>query len=156
DVQRAFGVQINRYSFRGEIRYSNANNPSVPIELSGLVGSIGGLHQVMMKTHHVIPLDGGRTLLRRSPGGSRQSGQLYWEYQCYRGTESHGFTTGGFMPAALYQGNRYGADITGGLGHLPPCGYEPTTLQTAYGLIPVYSSGLDGSGQTVVIVDAYG
>src|SRR5205823_3663827 len=29
-------------------------------------------------------------------------------------------------------------------------------LQTAYGLSPLYASGLDGAGQTVVIVDAIG
>ncbi len=156
DIQKAFAVQINRYSFNGETRYSNANNPSLPVQLSGLVGSIGGLHEVRMQTHHVVQLDGESIVQRRSPSQRPTSGQQYWEYQCYRGTQAHGFTTSGFMPAAIYQGNRYGADITGGQGHLPPCGYEPTTLQTAYGLIPVYSSGLDGTGQTVVIVDAFG
>ncbi len=157
DIQRAFSVQINRYLFNGQTRYSNANNPSLPLQLAGIVGSIGGLHELRMQPHHVKAFDGGVVLQRRSPtAGLPQSGQLYWEYQCYRGTEAHGFTTSGFMPAALYQGNRYGADITSGMGHLPPCGYEPTTLQTAYGLIPVYASGLNGSGESVVIVDAFG
>ncbi len=156
DIQRAFSLQINRYSFAGQTRYSNANNPSLPVQLAGLVGSIGGIHEVRMQPHHVVQLDGGVLLQRRGPGGPGSGGQLYWEYQCYRGTEAHGFTTSGFMPAALYQGNRYGADITGGPGHLPPCGYEPTTLQTAYGLIPVYAGGLTGAGETVVIVDAFG
>ncbi len=43
DVQRAFSVQINRYSFKGETRYSNANNPSLPVQLGSLVGSLGGI-----------------------------------------------------------------------------------------------------------------
>ncbi len=155
DVQKAFGVQINRFLRNGETRYSNINNPSLPTQLAGIVGSIGGLHEVLMKPHHVFPTD---------PATGREfegtplpkSGQIYYEYQCYRGIESHGFTTGGKMPAALYTGNRYGSDINSGNGHLPPCGYEPEAMQGAYGLTSVYSSGLDGSGQTVVVVDAFG
>ncbi len=156
DIQKAFAVQINRYGFNGETRYSNANNPSLPVHLARLIGSIGGLHQVLMKPHHVMAVDAGLPLLARDNLSRTQGSQLYYEYQCYRGTEAHGFTTGGKMPAALYQGNRYGSDIHSGQGHLPPCGYEPATLQTAYGLTPVYAGGLDGSGQTVVIVDAFG
>ena len=155
DIQKAFNVQIHRFNLNGETRYSNINNPSVPGMLGGVIASIGGLHQVLMQPHHVFPLDAN------VPQGNLQplamgSGQLYYEYVCYRGTEAHSFTTNGKMPAALYQGNRYGGDIHGGNGHLPPCGYEPNTLQTAYGLKPVYASGLDGTGQTVVIVDAFG
>ncbi len=155
DVQKAFGVQINRFLRNGETRYSNINNPSLPAQLAGIVGSIGGLHEVLMKPHHVFPVD---------PATGREfegvalppSGQIYYEYQCYRGVESHGFTTGGKMPAALYTGNRYGSDIHSGNGHLPPCGYEPAAMQAAYGLTSVYGSGLDGTGQSVVVVDAYG
>ncbi len=155
EVQKAFGVQISRFRLvNGETRYSNVNNPSVPIQLSGIVGSIGGLHQVPMKPHHVVAMDQqkGRPL----NVGRKGPGQIYWEYQCYRGTETHAYTTEGKMPAALYSGNRYGADINNGQGHLPPCGYEPQAMQTAYGLTSVYGSGLDGAGQTVVIVDAFG
>ena len=59
DMQRAFGVQINRYNFRGDLRYSNSTNPSLPIQLGTSVSSIGGLHDVRMKPHHVVPVDGG-------------------------------------------------------------------------------------------------
>ncbi len=72
------------------------------------------------------------------------------------GAEVHAFTTGGKLPIGYYSGNRYGADINNGQGHLPPCGFEPTAMQTAYGLTSVYKSGLDGTGQAVVVVDAYG
>ena len=159
DIQKAFAVQINRFQVNGETRYSNLTNPSVPLQLAGIVGSIGGLHQVPMKPHHVFPVDpatGQPFEGQLREGQFSSGGQLYWEYVCYRGVESHGFTTGGKMPSALYTGNRYGADINNGNGHLPPCGYEPTAMQTAYGLVPLYNSGLDGTGQTVVIVDAFG
>ena len=155
DIQKAFNVQINSFSIRGETRYANINNPSIPGPLAGIIASVGGLHQVLMQPHHVFPVDTNMAQGQLVPLASG-SGQLYYEYVCYRGTESHSFTTNGKMPAALYSGNRYGGDIHGGNGHLPPCGYEPNTLQTAYGLKPVYASGLDGTGQTVVVVDAFG
>jgi subtilase family serine protease len=34
--------------------------------------------------------------------------------------------------------------------------YSPQQIQTAYDTGPLYASGLDGSGQTIVIVDSYG
>src|SRR5260370_4401203 len=40
--------------------------------------------------------------------------------------------------------------------HLPPQGYSPDEVQTAYGLKPLYQAGLNGSGETIVITDAYG
>ena len=155
DVQKAFAVQIDRFQVNGDTRYSNINNPTVPLQLAGIVGSIGGLHQAVMKPHHVFPVDPATGQIiegKLLPSGSQQ----YWEYVCYRNVESHNFMTAGKMPAALYTGNRYGADIHGGNGHLPPCGYEPLTLQTAYGMTALYNAGLDGTGQTVVVVDAYG
>lgn len=40
--------------------------------------------------------------------------------------------------------------------HLPPQGYQPSEVQTVYGLNAVYGAVLNGAGQTIVIVDAYG
>src|SRR5260370_31806695 len=40
--------------------------------------------------------------------------------------------------------------------HLPPQGCSPDEVQTAYGLKPLYQAGLNGSGETIVITDAYG
>jgi subtilase family serine protease len=79
---------------------------------------------------------------------------LFFEGQCFRGVETDVFTSG--ATTATYTGNRYGSDITSGFGHFPPCGYQPSEMQTAYGLLPLYAAGLDGTGETIVITDAYG
>ena len=161
DVQRAFAVQINRFQMNGDIRYANLDNPSIPAQLVGTIGSIGGLSQVFMKPHHVFPVepDTGKQFegrqLEEQPWAP-SAGTALLEARCYRGVEFHNFTTGGNLPSAQYIGNRYGADIHNGQGHLPPCGYEPATLQAAYGLNALDNAGLNGNGQTVVIVDAYG
>jgi subtilase family serine protease len=38
--------------------------------------------------------------------------------------------------------------------HGPRC-YQPAQIQTAYGLTPLLSSGVNGTGRTIVIIDAY-
>jgi len=155
DVQKAFGVQIDRFLRNGETRYSNINNPSVPTQLAGVIASVGGLHQMQMKPHHVVPVDPD-TGKEYEGQPVQKPGQIYYEYQCYRGQEVHAYTTGGTFPIGYYSGNRYGADINNGQGHLPPCGFEPVAMQTAFGLNSLYNGGLDGTGQTVVVVDAFG
>ncbi|MBV8876991.1 MAG: S53 family peptidase, partial [Gammaproteobacteria bacterium] len=58
---------------------------------------------------------------------------------------------------ATYHGTRYGADINNSApGTVAPCGYQPTDIYSAYNLNPLYQAGLDGSGTTIAIVDAYG
>jgi subtilase family serine protease len=42
-AQRAFHVQINTYQYGSRVFYANAQAPSVPASLQGLVASIGGL-----------------------------------------------------------------------------------------------------------------
>src|SRR5260370_1713493 len=88
--------------------------------------------------------------------GSGPSG-LFFEGQCCRGVRTQTFTNPKAGVTATYTGNRYGEDIANPtLGDLPPCGYQPSEAQTAYNLNPLYAAGLDGTGETIVITDAYG
>jgi subtilase family serine protease len=109
----------------------------------------------------VAPTDGDGNAIAPLPlPANATSNGFFFESQCFRGTETHTFKTApGVTPAhtATYSGNRYGADISNNaLGHLAPCGYQPSEIQTAYNMNSLYAGGLDGSGQTVVIVDAWG
>ena len=82
---------------------------------------------------------------------------LFFSGECLRPPQSKVFKTDGGFPEAFYAGNRYGADITNTKPpNLPSCGYDAAEMQTAYGLKPLYKKGLDGTGQTIVIVDAFG
>ena len=164
DVQRAFNVQINRFMVNGQTTFSNTSNISIAGPAAAYVSAVQGLHPVAMQPHSVRPVDpqSGQPfpevpLSAVAPNiTSGPPPSLFYENQCYRGVETHTFTTGGAMPIGYYTGNRYGGDIHGGAGHYPPCGYEPAALQIAYGLQPLIAAGNDGTGQTVVIVDAWG
>lgn len=154
-VEKAFHVQIDNYRFMGQTYRSNKADPSVNGSSGAHIAAITGMDDFGFQTNVVQASnpDGSPTsfvpLAKAIPGG------VFFEGQCFRGVETETFAGGG--NSATYTGNRYGADITNNtLGHLPPCGYAPAELQTAYNITPLYQAGLDGTGETVVITDAYG
>jgi len=61
------------------------------------------------------------------------------------------FTTpGAQLPVGVYFGNVYGADPT------LVSDYTPATLEARYGLPAAYKEGLNGKGQTIVLLEAFG
>ncbi|HXY50333.1 MAG TPA: S53 family peptidase [Terriglobales bacterium] len=157
DLQNAFNVKIHQFRKNGRVFYSNTADPSVDEPAGSLVAAVGGLSESRMHAYSVRPIDPDTGApLPAVPLNSIPNG-FFFSAQCLRPPETVTFTTGGGLPTATYSGNRYGADITNtAFGTLPPCGYQPSEVQTAYGLDKLYAAGLDGTGQTVVIVDAYG
>jgi subtilase family serine protease len=106
----------------------------------------------------------GKPFLARPLGKIKPAG-LFFEGQAFPSSpETHTFVGGG--NTATYRGNRYGAPISVGgsltlgnptfIGHWPPQGYSPSEVRTAYGLNAVYAAGYDGTGETIVITDAFG
>jgi subtilase family serine protease len=154
DVQRAFHVQIDSYSLDGVTYRSNTGDPSVNDAAGGLIAAVTGMddfgYQPMIA--QAIDPDGGPfpvVSIATSPAG------VFFESQCFREVQVVNFTDA--SNTATYTGNRFGADITNSnLGHLPPCGYSPSELHTAYNMTPLYDAGLAGQGQTIVITDAFG
>lgn len=153
DIQKAFNVQIDKFNLKGVSYRSNTSDPSTNDSRGGLIAAITGLDNFGFEPNVVLPVSPEGTPLKPQPLMSTPNG-LFFEGQCFRAPETDVFTSGG--TTAIYNGNRYGSDINRGIGHLPPCGYQPSEMQTAYGLLPLYADGLDGTGQTIVIVDAYG
>src|ERR1700741_1504200 len=156
DVQNAFGGQIHRFSRHGNTYHANTGDPWLEEPAASLIVAIDGMAEHRMRPHSARAVDPGTgeaypaAPLAAGPEGA------FFAAQCFRPPEPHTFETNGGLPSATYSGNRYGADITNSPPNLPPCGYQPSELQTAYGLTAMYASGFDGTGQSVVIVDAIG
>jgi subtilase family serine protease len=157
DVQRAFNVQIHRYNVRGEIHRANTSDPTIEGPAGAIISRLGGLSDLGYQPHSVRPINlatgepSQPTPLSAMPNGA------FFSANCFRPPQTVNFSTDGSLPKATYFGNRYGSDITNNsAGTLPPCGYQPSEVQTAYNLNEVYNAGLTGTGQTVVIVDAFG
>ncbi len=159
DVEKAFHVNIHIYNLNGQTYRSNTDDPNINDASGAHVAAISGMDDFGFQPNIVLPTDAEGQPFPMTPVGSNPNG-VFFESQCFRGVETHTFPPNAkpsTLPQATYSGNRYGADITNNtMGHLPPCGYQPSEMQTAYNLSPLYQQGLDGSGETVVIVDAYG
>ena len=153
-VQKAFHVQIDNFSFEGQTYRSNKNDPTVGGPSGGHIAAITGMDDLGFETNVVQASSPDGTPYSFTPLAKSSPGGLFFEGQCFRGVETDTFVGGG--NTATYTGNRYGSDITSGLGHFPPCGYSPSEIHTAYNMTPLYQAGLDGTGETIVITDAYG
>ncbi len=124
----AFGTSFGMYSIQGLTLRSPSSEVSVPDSLANVVSGVVGLDDSAQFVHT------NHTTGDAPPPAAFVSAQPcsnYWGEK-----QAVGFT------------NPYGA------GTLPyaPCGYTPAQIKGAYGL---GSTGLDGSGQTVAIIDAY-
>lgn len=156
DMEKAFHVSIHKFSFAGRTLRSNTADPSVDNSVSGQIAAVTGLDDLGFEPMYAQPTDPEGNVFPMTPVSVTPEG-AFFEGQCFRGIQTQTFTNATAKTSATYSGNRYGADITNNqLGHLPPCGYKPSEVQTAYGLNSLHHAGLDGSGETIVITDAFG
>jgi subtilase family serine protease len=143
-VQRAFGVQLGQYRVDGTTRRAQDRDLSMPATLADAVLGVVGISQstAMVTPNHETgasgkPAEGART--RSQPADV---------------PPAPGFRNSG--PCSAYYGEKTDTTDPAFNGqHLPyaPCGYKPGQLRSAYG---IDKSGVDGSGTTVAIVDAFG
>lgn len=157
DMQRAFSTQINRVMLNGAVHRLNTTEAAVTGPAVPLVAAVQGLSDLGYRSYSAPAFD---PETRKPYAGVRPSAAgsdgLFFSAECMRSPETHTFTTNGGTPSATYTGNRYGSDISSPPPNLPPCGYDAAEIHTAYKLNPLYQNGLNGHGQTIVIVDAFG
>jgi subtilase family serine protease len=163
-VQSTFRVELHQYDLFGRTFRASAGSVTLPPELAPWVAAVGGLSTLGAEpqiayagrkaaTSVHTPADAEGLAPQPVPFNAQSNG-LFFAAQCFYGTTTESFSGGGV--SATYQGNLYGAPITNGPPNMAPCGYQPSDLQTAYNLTPLYQHGLDGTGVTIAIVDAYG
>ncbi|KAA6459571.1 hypothetical protein DYQ86_15735 [Acidobacteria bacterium AB60] len=165
-VQTTFQVELHKYDLKGRKFRASSRNATMPPALVPLVAAVGGLSDMAPEpqvahtgvkpatsvhrasdAEHVAP---NPLLLSDAPDG------LIFSEECFYPAASVNFVSADGTITASYQGNRFGAPISSGPPNVPPCGYQPSEIQTAYNLTPLYQEGLTGAGTTVAIVDAYG
>ncbi|MGA2418590.1 MAG: S53 family peptidase [Candidatus Acidiferrum sp.] len=157
DAQKAFNVQINRVMVNGVMHRMADSEATVSGAVAPLVATVQGLSDMNYRANVTISSDPETgTAYPLVPVTAVGSDGLFFTGNCLRAPELVTFTTAGTFPTATYFGNRFGSSITSTAPNLPPCGYDAAEIQAAYGLDKVYSHGLNGTGQTIVIVDAFG
>jgi len=157
DVQNAFRVQLHQFQSQGRVFRSNTVDPTIDEPAGSVVAAVSGLSEHFMQPHAVRAADPDTGAVASARPLAAGPNGFFFSPQCLRPPTTQSFSTSGGLPSATYSGNRYGQDITNSaLGTLAPCGYQPSEVQTAYGLTSLYGAGLNGTGQTIVIVDAIG
>jgi len=155
DIQKAFHVQINQYKFNGKTYRGNKGNPSTDDIPGARIAAVTGLDDFGFEPAFARPTDGDGKPAPFTPLNKVSPNGLFFEGHAFRPPQIHTFTDA--TDTATYTGNRYGSDITNtAMGHLPPQGYSPDEVQTAYKLKQLHAAGLNGTGETIVIVDAFG
>ncbi|RXH57104.1 S53 family peptidase [Granulicella sibirica] len=156
-METAFHTQIKNLSIKGEVVRATTVAPTMTGVAATLVSSISGISPNRFHPTVLHPTDPD-TGKKFAGIPMAQSDGLLFSGQCFRDVQTETFKTpGAAVPIGVYVGNRYGQSVTNtAAGTLPPCGYDVKELTTAYGMKPSYAKGLDGTGQTIVIVDAYG
>ena len=155
-AQTLFGVKIHKFKLAGQTVIANTSDPKLSSEIASQVAYVGGLttHRMKPMLARQRDLNGGFIDAQPFTAGVQFGAH---ESNCFRPVETHSFaTTGTTAVEATYTGNRYGSDANATAPHLPPCGYSPADVQKAYGVDQLIQAGLDGKGQTIVIIDAYG
>jgi len=161
DVERATGVQLNRALINGETHRLPSAELAIPGAAGKLVYAVQGLTDFKYKSHAKLPINPDTSkpfattpLSKMVPLSKVGPAVQYFNANCLGNPQHAVFSIGG--TAAYYAGTRYGDYIGSPPPNLPPCGYDAPQVDTAYGLTSLYADKLDGTGETVVIVDAYG
>lgn len=157
DVQRAFGTQLKDYQFAGSTIRANATSAVVKGSAASYILSISGLVDATAE-HHLAAIVAGEALrgeALRNALAARQSQaskaapapQLPFNAACFPGAATFEATSnGGSYPKGAFAGNVYDSGPIA-------CAYTPANVYKAYALSDLYARGLDGSGQTIVIID---
>jgi subtilase family serine protease len=154
NVESAFNTEIHQFQYNGRVYRANVKDARLSGEAGNYVSTVAGLesHQVRPLIARAVNMRTGKPfaplpLSRLASASSFPPGFI--TNQCLSAPQTVTLEYGGVLPEAVYSGTVYeGSGI--------PCAYQPQELQTAYGLNAVYEQGLDGSGQTIVLVEGYG
>lgn len=166
-VDQMLQVELHQYRLNDTTFRASPTRAKVPADIALLVASVGGLSDLaampnlartgrMARAQANIARQTDAENIPPSPIplGANPSG-IYFSNQCFAGVTSVSFSGNGVT--ANYQGNRYGQSIENSTpGTIAPCGYSALDVQGAYKMNALYREGLDGTGETVAIVDAYG
>lgn len=153
NVEKAFNTELHQFDYNGRTYRANVRNARLNGVAGNYVSTVAGLesHQVRPMYKHAIdprtqkpyaPVPLSR--LAKNAGFPPVS-----TTDCLTAPATYNLQGASTLPTASYTGTVYDAS---GLF----CVYLPAQLQTAYGLNQVYEQGLNGAGQTVVLVEGYG
>ncbi len=155
-VASAFHTQLHQFQSAGAVFQANTTPASLGGAAEGLVSSVAGLesHPVQPMFKRAINLGTGQPYpgipLAKVEALPGKLSDVQTDIALTGPTDFYLTTPGASLPVALYYGNQYGVDPNLAVS------FTPAQLQSVLGLTAAYSQGLDGTGQTIVLLEAYG
>jgi subtilase family serine protease len=150
NVESAFNTQLHEFQRNGKVFRANVVSARLSGAAGDYVASVAGLesHQARPQLRHIETSQPPPTLSKVEASGGLAS--LITD-KILSTPATFVFTTpGAMLPVGVYYGNVYDANP-----NLFP-DYTPAQLQAYYGLPTAYKAGFDGTGQTIVLLEAYG
>jgi subtilase family serine protease len=149
-VESAFSTQIHNFEREGKTFYANATVAKLTGPASSLVSSVSGLSSFAMKPMYKLQVNPKTGKPRPTiPVAKAEASGLsqFFTNVCFKPAAPFTFTTAGAsLPVGQYFGNVYDQGTL-------ECGWTPAAIQGHYGVQDGYKSGLDGTGETIVILD---
>ncbi|QNI30976.1 S8/S53 family peptidase [Alloacidobacterium dinghuense] len=159
-VERAFQTQIHEFEREGKTFHANVTPARLAGPAGSLVRSVTGLSDMKLKPlikYQLDPRTGKpHTAPAKLPVATLKQVSGGWSgiatNDCFSSPSSVTLTTAGAtLPVGIYFGNNY--DTAFNDTPSISCSWTPSQLQTHYGLDKAYKAGLDGTKQTIVILD---
>jgi subtilase family serine protease len=155
NVESAFHTEIHQFQHNGRSFRANVKNAQLSGEAGRYVSTVAGLesHQVRplyvraqdpktQKPYAPVALTKAATATGFPPVSSPE---------CLSAPQTYSLQGDSALPTAVYTGTVFAPSVTNLI-----CDYLPSQLQNALGLTDVYAAGLNGKGQTIVLVEAFG
>ena len=155
NVESAFNTQIHQFQLNGKVFSAHVVNARLTGPAGDYVAAVSGLESLQARPtlRRAINLKTGQPPPTVALSKVEASGGLasIITDKILSPPSSFVFTTpGASLPVGVYYGNVYNQTAT----VIPD--YTPAQLQAQYGLPTAYKAGLDGTGQTIVLLEAYG
>jgi subtilase family serine protease len=152
NVESAFNTQLHEFQRNGKVFRANVVSARLSGAAGDYVAGVSGLesHQAQPQLSRIETSQPPPTIALSKVQASGGLASIITD-KILSTPASFVFTTpGASLPVGVYYGNVYGANP-----NLIP-DYTPAQLQAHYGLPTAYKAGFDGTGQTIVLLEAYG
>lgn len=155
-MENAFHTQIHEFERQGKVFHANVTTATLAGPAATLLHGVSGLTSFNMKPqirYQIDPRTGKKRTTPPHPVAAAKVKQAAGGFAaiatnvCFQNPAAVSLTTAGAsLPVGQYFGNLYDNSTL-------ICSWTPSQLQKHYGLDAAYKQGLDGTGETVVIVD---
>lgn len=129
-LRRAFHTEMRRYLIQNERHWANASDVQIPVALAPVVSGIVSLNDVPLRGNHTDPV-----LVQKDSSSRIWSRVGKWT-----------------PPASSASGSKVAPQLTIPYGNDQIYLLAPYDFAKVYNLEPLWNAGLDGTGQTIVIV----